>query len=213
MNFASNNPDNTNSAELVNSSVSVMGTFVGTPKIFHCPADTSAAPVQSLRVRSVSMNQTVGTVDANSAAASGGQLSAGGPVNRQWVLGNNIGYSRQTAWRTYGKTASMSLPGPSMLWVFVDEHPDSINDAGFAVEMAKVGPFAQIIDYPASSHGGACGFSFADGHAEIHKWLGSTIQSPVVNSGSIGYGAYAGKPVGDSAPDVLWLQQHTSAPQ
>ena len=30
---------------------------------------------------------------------------------------------------------------------------------------------AKIIDYPASYHNGAAGLSFADGHAEIKKWL------------------------------------------
>jgi prepilin-type processing-associated H-X9-DG protein len=30
---------------------------------------------------------------------------------------------------------------------------------------------ARIIDYPASYHNGAGGLSFADGHAEIRKWV------------------------------------------
>ena len=153
------------------------------------------------------MSQAVGTV-----GAAVGQLAAGSAVNGQWLTGNNIGSSQQTAWRTYGKTSSMTVPGGTMLWVFVDEHPDSINDAGFAVQMAKTGPFSTIIDFPASFHNGAAGFSFADGHAEIHRWIGKTIQPPVVNGGaSIGNGISAGLSAGDSVPDVLWLQMHTSA--
>ena len=34
-------------------------------------------------------------------------------------------------------------------------------------------------DIPASYHNGACGFSFADGHAEIRKWLSATSRYPV----------------------------------
>ena len=110
----------------------------------------------------------------------------------------------------------MSVPGASSLWVFVDEHPNSINDAGLAVEVAKVGPFGYYIDYPASYHNGACGFSFADGHAEIHKWLGSVIKPPatpgggsisVANGGAV---ATVGGSAADQA-DLAWLQQRTSA--
>ena len=107
----------------------------------------------------------------------------------------------------------MNTPGPATLWVFVDEHPNSINDAGFAVDMKDVGAFSKIIDYPASYHNGACGFSFADGHAEIHKWIGGTIKPPVsLNGANIGSGANPGPAGNDSVPDVKWLQDHTSAP-
>ncbi|MEI9961026.1 MAG: prepilin-type N-terminal cleavage/methylation domain-containing protein [Limisphaerales bacterium] len=200
--------DNTNSALLINSTVSVLATYAPNAKLFHCPADTSFVTGKGDRVRSVSMNQAVGTMGATM-----GQLGAGTPVNGQWLTGNNIGNSRQTAWRTYAKTSSMVNPPPSMLWLFVDEHPNSINDAGFAVQMAKTGAFSTIIDFPASYHNGACGFSFADGHSEIHRWLGKTIQPPIVPGGaSIGNGVSAVNSAGDSVPDVFWLQTHTSAP-
>jgi len=205
MNFTAGNTDNTNMAMLVNPAVSVLGPYAINAKLFHCPADQSSVP-EGARVRSVSMSQTIGTV-----ATAVGQLAADSAVNGQWVLGHNIGTSRQTKWRTYGKSSAMSNPGPTMLWLFVDEHPNSINDAGFAVEMDKVGANSTIIDFPASYHNGACGFSFADGHAEIHKWIGSTIKRQVVNGGtSIGNGITAGATAGDSAPDVYWLQTHTS---
>jgi prepilin-type processing-associated H-X9-DG protein len=211
MDFNSGNTDNTNLALLVDSTKSVMGSYTKDPKIYHCPADQSFVAGEGSRVRSVSMSQTVGTV-----STSAGQLKAGDPVNGQWVQGNNIGNNHQIppiTWRTYGTTASMVNPGPSQLWVFVDEHPNSINDAGFAVQMVSTGTSARIIDIPASYHNGACGFSFADGHAEIHKWMGHTIQVPASNSGaSLGNGA-SGILAGDSAPDVAWLQAHTSARQ
>jgi prepilin-type processing-associated H-X9-DG protein len=106
----------------------------------------------------------------------------------------------------------MAVPGTAMIFVFLDEHPDSINDAGFAVQMANTGATATIVDFPASYHNGAGGFSFADGHAEIHKWIGRTIQPPIINGGaSLGNGA-TGQQAGDSASDVAWLQQHCSAP-
>jgi prepilin-type processing-associated H-X9-DG protein len=158
------------------------------------------------------MSQAVGTVDSASAAASSGNLLPGSSVNAQWILGYNMNYQRQSTYLTYGRMSDMLRPGPSQIWMFVDEHPNSINDAGFAVEMANAGIFGSIIDYPAHYHGGACGFSFADGHAEIHKWIGSVIQPPVsVNGANIGNGANAGQAVGNSAADLKWLQDHTSA--
>src|SRR5678815_2582835 len=57
--------------------------------------------------------------------------------------------------------------------VYMDEHPDSINDAGaFAPNTAN-----NIPDAPATYHNGAAGFSFADGHSEIHKWRGSAMNA------------------------------------
>lgn len=206
MDWNSGNPDNTNSAKMVNPSMSVLGSYVVNPKLLHCPSDNSFVVKEGSRVRSVSMNQAVGTMGATS-----GTLIAGTAVNGQWLTGNNIGNSPQTLWRTYGKTSSMSIPGTSMLWIFVDEHPDSINDAGFAVQMQYTGAFARIIDFPASYHNGAAGFSFADGHAEIHHWRGKTIQPPINSSGNIGNGVSAVNSAGDSVPDVEWLQLHTSA--
>ena len=76
-------------------------------------------------------------------------------------------------WRTYDKLSTIAIP--TRTFVFVDEHPDSIDDAAFAnrCEGADQPNTAMIIDFPGSFHGGACGFAFSDGHSEIHKWRGS----------------------------------------
>ena len=62
-----------------------------------------------------------------------------------------------------------------MTWLTLDEHPDSINDAFFVTD-PNVNNWQDI---PASYHNGACGFSFADGHAEVHKWLSAASKYPV----------------------------------
>jgi prepilin-type processing-associated H-X9-DG protein len=53
---------------------------------------------------------------------------------------------------------------------------------------------------PAIYHNGACGFSFADGHAETHKWLDpDTLASKRV-------------PANPRGPrDVPWIQERTSS--
>ena len=132
--------------------------------IFKCPADKATVSdntgVKRPRVRSNSMSQVFGT----------GEWLNGGPD------------AGQLAYRTYGKTSQVAMP--TKTFVFVDEHPDSINDAAFANQCRGAQPSdafggEQIIDYPASYHNGACGFSFFDGHSEIHKWIGSRIKAPV----------------------------------
>ena len=111
-------------------------------------------------------------------------------------------------WRVYSKLSTIAIPAKT--WVLVDEHPDSINDAACAVQMAKPGAAsAQIIDFPASYHNGACGLSFADGHSEIHKWIGSKIKAPVKYNGSLPLNV----PAGDSKNDIIWWSDVTTVPK
>jgi len=101
------------------------------------------------------------------------------------------------------------IAAPSLCWVIMDEHPDSINDGGLAVQMAVSGGFVaggSIIDFPASFHNGAAGMGYADGHSEIHKWKGNTIKPPVSKTGGLPLNV----PAGDSAGDIGWLSSVTS---
>jgi prepilin-type N-terminal cleavage/methylation domain-containing protein len=79
----------------------------------------------------------------------------------------------------YGRLSDIRRPTDT--WVLGEEHPDSINDAAMAVQMAgnPGDQPARIIDFPASYHGGAGVFALADGHCVSRKWLGSTIKPPV----------------------------------
>lgn len=145
----STSPDNTNIAFLISDKYTRLAPFVAkNANIFKCPADTYLSGPQrsrgwAKRVRSVSGN--IGVGDGNAEA---------GP----W----------DSAYRHIKKFSEFTYPGPDGTWVYVDEHPDSINDAGL------FNPHAwSWVDIPATYHNGACGFSFADGHSEIHKWKGS----------------------------------------
>jgi prepilin-type N-terminal cleavage/methylation domain-containing protein/prepilin-type processing-associated H-X9-DG protein len=150
--------------------------------IFKCPADQSTVKVAGEsrpRIRSISMSQVFGL---------GGWLPAAN-------------------WRTYDKLTAIVIP--TKTWVLVDEHPDSINDAAFAVQCdgADQPGTAIIMDFPASFHGGACGFAFADGHSEIHKWRGSKIKAPVrYKDMALSLNVAAG----DSWLDVNWIAENTT---
>jgi len=175
---------NTNTDYLVNDTYSQLGGYVGrTAKIFACPAaNFVGSPQSSLgwssRSRSVAMNGASGVGDKYQS-----------PHPCGW-----------TDWYLASKTSDLHMPGPSDVWVFIDEHPDSIDDAVFYTASYAVTTF---IELPGSQHGGACGIAFADGHSEIHKWKGPVATQPVryiVNqrvSCSI------------SDPDMLWLAQRT----
>lgn len=63
---------------------------------------------------------------------------------------------------------------PTRIFVFLDEHPDSIND-GYFINRAYTWKW---IDLPATYHGGATTFAFADGHSEMHRWLSGSTAAP-----------------------------------
>jgi prepilin-type processing-associated H-X9-DG protein len=106
----------------------------------------------------------------------------------------------------------MVAPTPANLWVLVDEDYNSINDGGFAVDCLHVGFNGEIIDLPAAYHNGACGFAFADGHAEVHKWLGTKFNhNPHAGMGITWAVTQIGGKTADIS-DLTWLQQHTSSP-
>ncbi|MCB1127715.1 MAG: hypothetical protein KDM81_14575, partial [Verrucomicrobiae bacterium] len=76
---------------------------------------------------------------------------------------------------------SSHIPSPSRLFVLVDEHPDSIND-GYFLNRADE---REWIDLPASYHGRAASFSFADGHAESHRWMVRSTLQPARPDGAL----------------------------
>jgi prepilin-type N-terminal cleavage/methylation domain-containing protein/prepilin-type processing-associated H-X9-DG protein len=126
--------------------------------IYECPADNYLSNPQraagwTRRLRSNSMNALFGW---------------SGPGDSGPDDSNGRSWAENGAYRQFLKQTD--VPQPSMTWLTVDEHPDSINDGFFVVPIDQNG----WGDLPASFHGGACGFSFADGHAEIHKWKSAT---------------------------------------
>jgi prepilin-type N-terminal cleavage/methylation domain-containing protein/prepilin-type processing-associated H-X9-DG protein len=154
---------NTNTLSLTSSEVAVLAPYSAKQyKIYHCPADRFVSPPQrslgwSARARSVSMN-----------AAFGEGPRASESLFQPWA--NNI---------IVKKIVGLGQPGASESWVFVDEHPDSINDGAFYVNPYANGTAAQWIDTVGSFHDGACTFSFADGHAEIKRWSEARTRFPV----------------------------------
>jgi prepilin-type processing-associated H-X9-DG protein len=156
-----------------------------------CPANLSlSGPPNGKaglpRIRSISMNQ----------------------MFRTWPEGHSPA-SPLGVWRIYGKTSDLTAPSPANLWVVIDENPDSVNDAAYAVKMDYQGTRALWQDGPATYHGGGCGFSFADGHSEIRKWKdGRTLRPPMLATYTREF------PFGQlhrDSQDIAWVQERTSA--
>ena len=172
----------------------IFGTYMAkTPGSYKCPADRIPCPYGP-RVRSISMNGFVG-----------GDCEL-----------NVYGI---TTYRIFKKEADLTLPGPSMTWVFVDEHPDSINDGLFGMHMAAATAWPTYTtwdDTPASYHNNACGFGFADGHAEIHKWRDSQTLAPIQGPGRLNPWAGIAGVNGTgttSVHDNAWMAARTTAPK
>jgi prepilin-type processing-associated H-X9-DG protein len=93
--------------------------------------------------------------------------------------------------------------------VFSDEHPDSIDDA---IMYTATYPFSELVELPGCQHGGACGMAFADGHAEIHKWIGPLMAAHQSVDLTLLPNTWINQqtsPVGVNDPDILYFAAHT----
>jgi prepilin-type processing-associated H-X9-DG protein len=88
--------------------------------------------------------------------------------------------------------------------VFVDERDDSIDDGEFAIDMVA----NQIVNFPAGYHGGSGGVTFADGHAEIHRWRSPELQAPQQGIQTV---KHEFTTVAANNVDLVWLRTHATA--
>ena len=156
--------------------------------IYHCPADIytcSEWGQQMTRARSMSMNAFL------EGDAYKGQKS--NPQGSTWY----------PAYRAYMKLSDIVKPVPSDPLVFLDEHPDSINDGWMITDVETPNMWE---DLPASYHGNACGMGFADGHAATHKWRNASTAQPIEKVHRNGFNVPPG------SQNIQWMWQHVPAP-
>jgi prepilin-type N-terminal cleavage/methylation domain-containing protein len=144
-----------------------MSAYVKSVGVYKCPADNYATAQVSDRLRSYAAN---GAIDGG---------------------GSGPDYSKQAfSGRTYftaKKTSQLNTPGPVNIYVFIDEHPDGIDDLLFQFNPGETGAAGVFWrNLPASNHNGVGEMSFADGHSELKKWLVkggtfSTVQPVTMN--------------------------------
>jgi hypothetical protein len=104
---------------------------------------------------------------------------------------------------TFGKWSDFQLARPSEIWVFVDDDPWTINDA--AMQVIAESPDA--VDYPNVYNDNSTAFSFADGHAETHKWKSNVwVHNGVPSRSSFQAGAVTGL----GYQDWYWWASHAT---
>jgi len=172
-------PANTDNTNTALLIKSGLGPYAKNPALYRCPADYSKVAQLGPRVRSVSMNSYV----------------VGDGVFRTSV--------NDPDFFSYRKLTDMIRPSPSQLWVLIDERENSVTDASYGQYMTS----DIILDWPAIYHNKAGSLNFADGHAEIHKWLDPATQTrfPPGTQGPWGNSQYR------SPRDMAWLSERTSA--
>jgi prepilin-type N-terminal cleavage/methylation domain-containing protein/prepilin-type processing-associated H-X9-DG protein len=162
--------DNTNLVYLTDSK---LGPYANrSAKIYKCPADREPA-ANGQRIRSMSMNAMVGNP---------GELT--NRFNPLYVQ--------------FYKTAEVRQP--SGIFVFLDEHCDTLND-GFFVNRLEDYAWGNV---PGSYHNGGVNLSFADGHFESHRWQVPDTVRPARQ------GAARGGFPANPRTDFDWLKARTS---
>jgi prepilin-type N-terminal cleavage/methylation domain-containing protein/prepilin-type processing-associated H-X9-DG protein len=171
------------------------------PGIWKCCADRSTITPSSgpfagqavPRVRTMSMSIWVG----------------GWPPTDSWI-GTDAQCSGP-AWRVYAKSTDMINPGPTKTWVLMDEREDKINYGNAFTDMTGYpdapGSWRFHYDFPASYHNRAGGFSFADGHAEIKRWLDPRTTPPLQDSLAWSSVEYVSAPYNK---DIFWMQDRST---
>ena len=175
---------NTNPVYYLNSLMApYMGNQLG---VYKCPADNIPSD-NGERIRTYSMNSQVGH-----------------SINQNGVdpIPNYDSGSR-----VYGKVSDIAIfPGASDTFIFCEENMCSMNDGYLQVNAANSGGAATFPDIPGSYHRWSCGFSFADGHAEIHKWMTPILKIPVVYKFTEN-----NLLAGPKNADWVWFTQHATS--
>ena len=179
--------DSTDAQRLINPKLSQIGPYIRSPAMFKCPSDRSyflQSGVRYPRVRSYSMNG--------------------------W-LGNHVAASRPAGAPTPIVPAMMTRASITSedIFVFIEEHEDSINDGQFVSGAGYTGRSnpAQYSwsSFPAARHANSATVSFVDGHVELHRWMDPRTSYPVTRS-TIPYSAVTAP----NSPDIEWIDRHTA---
>jgi prepilin-type N-terminal cleavage/methylation domain-containing protein/prepilin-type processing-associated H-X9-DG protein len=203
---------NQTNASALTGSQSLLASYVRSAKVYRCPADRSQAggTTGGDRVRSYSMSQAVGptedgtlNTDRDGGHSSGNWLPAAAATHRRGA--------GPAIWKVFVKDSDLANASSSDIIVLVEEFPDGINDGAWAFQMPPNPGVASMsfVDLPSKIHGGTSSdFSFADGHAEIHRWLHpEVLPTPT-------YTKYFNQQL-NSYPgdeDIYWTARHITVP-
>ena len=173
-------PDNTNVLNLKNSH---LWNYSGSLAIWKCPSDRSRSFHGGSwlpRVRSVSMNS--------------------------WMNSHKPIVPGVQPYKPITRITEMLDPGPSGLFVMLDEREDRINNGFFGVDMTGFEPRRMeaivMLDMPGSYHGNSGSLVFGDGHTEAKRWTDPRTLVSVLKGQNL--------EIVNASPgnkDIAWLQE------
>lgn len=174
--------------------------------LYKCPSDHStvtAAGITKPRLLTMSMNLYVGGF---------APLVGTDPLPN----GTDGGWSFATPYSVYPKLSLINgYSSPAKIFVFLDMREDRVNWSNFMTDMTGYSPsnpgaYSFTSDMPGMYHNHAGGFSFADGHSEIKRWLDPRTTPALQDGGDPT--AIADTPSPNNR-DVAWLQDHSTRPK
>ena len=178
----SDNTDNTNTLLLLDPQWASLGPYTKSAKLYHCAASR------------VTAREGDGYY----------------PVARTISMSGWMGYNStlwNQGWQLFQKTADLVRLSPGDALVFIDERDDSIDDGYFAIDMVV----QQLANFPAGYHAGAGAVTFADGHAEIHRWRSPEVL--VRQQSGVEAVKHEFLPVSPNNADLVWLRTHATNPK
>jgi prepilin-type N-terminal cleavage/methylation domain-containing protein/prepilin-type processing-associated H-X9-DG protein len=175
-------PD-TNSALLYSSDYALFAPYIYSSHVYHCPSDVYDIDVNGQQVpklRSYGLNVFMGMTDLMSGTGRFGNLSA------------LVKFEK-----------SSQITQPSRFFTFQDEYPQSICWPYFGVTMGDPGTEV-FYNYPSIAHNKGGVVSFADGHADWHRWHDPRTLAPT----SINFHGHGDASIGNA--DIVWLRYHAT---
>ena len=176
-----NHTDNTNTALLLDPKWASLGPYTKSATVYRCTASRIVAR----------------------------EGSGSYPVVRTISMSGWMGYNVQPGnpgFQVFQKTTDLTRLSPSDALVFIDERDDSIDDGCFGIDMVR----NQIANFPAGYHNGSGATTFADGHAEIHRWRSPEV---LVRQQTVEAVKHNLEAVFSTNPDLVWLRAHATAPE
>ena len=176
LDYSPSNSDNTNSLKLTNAAYAALGTYVNSSSLYRCPADTTTLVISGIPKLRV----------------------------RSYSMNGYVGSSSGWSQNFQGMIKIAEVSQPERIFVLIEEHPGSINDSEFFVDLASAGASAILVDYPSYFHLGGANLGMADGHVEYWHWSDARTMPPM-NSLSLPLDVSS-----PNNPDVARLQAASS---
>jgi len=170
--------DNYTPAYLVDRRYALFADYIHSTAVYVCPTDRDPVTVLGVnypKLRSYSLNAYAGWTGA-------------------WD------YRLATGYRIFKKSADLVRLPSDGLFVFGDVQADSICWPFFGVEMN----IDYLFNYPGSTHNRGGVFSYADGHAEWHRWE----DARTLRAYSTSYHSH--HDAATANPDLPWMRARTT---